>query len=187
MIRAIIFDCFGVLYRDNLSLLYDLVPESSYQDLRDVIHATDHGYLTREEYYSRIAEIAGVSEERVHAIDRQQHSRDDAMIQFVRETRRNYKTGLLSNIDEGTINTLFPEKERQELFDGFVISGAVGLAKPSVELFTYAAESVGALPEECVMIDDMPSNVEGAKLAGMHAICFSSRRQLEQDLKMLLT
>lgn len=187
MIKALIFDCFGVLYRDNLSILYDAVPRAKHQDLQDIIHATDHGFLTRPEYYENIALLSGKSVDEITQIDHRQHSRDEVMIECVKRYKRDYKIGLLSNIDRDTINRLIPEPERSMLFDAFVISGEVGMTKPTPEIFELISAKLGVEPEDCIMIDDMPNNIEGAAIAGMKGICFSSLSQLEQELEKLLT
>ena len=184
MIRAILFDCFGVLYRDNISMLYDAVPEESHTAVKDLIHATDYGMLTREEYYQGIAELAGKTSEEIREIESRQHARDEVMVAFSQQFRPQYKVGLLSNIDGDTIRRLFPD--RAQLFDEFIISGDIMVAKPSVEIFEYAAQKLDLPPEECLMIDDMVNNVEGASRAGMQSLLFTTRRQLEADLARLL-
>ena len=184
MIKAIIFDCFGVLYRDNISMLYDAVPLESRQALQDIIHATDYGFMSREEYYRDVAALAGKTLDEIRDLESRQHSRDERMIAYSQTFRPQYKVGLLSNIDSDTIRRLFPNFE--ELFDVFVVSGDEGVTKPSVEIFEIAAMKLGLRPEECVMIDDIARNVEGAEMAGMQALLFTTQRQLEQDLPRLL-
>lgn len=184
MIKAIIFDCFGVLYRDNISMLYDAVPAEKHQDLQDIIHATDYGFVSREEYYVKIAELAGRTPNDVREIETRQHFRDERMIAYSQTFRLKYKVGLLSNIDSATIRRLFPNFE--ELFDAFVVSGDIGITKPSIEIFEIAVTKLGLLPEECVMIDDIPDNVEGAKMAGMQALLFTTQYELERELPKLL-
>lgn len=184
MIRGIIFDCFGVLYRDNLSMLYDAVPPENHQALKDIIHATDYGYLDRQEYYSSVAELANKTPEDIRAIELRQHVRDDDMVAYCQSFKPKYKVGLLSNVDSGSIRQLFPNHD--ELFDAFVVSGDIGVAKPTPEIFEHAAAKMGLRPEECVMIDDIQRNVEGAQMTGMYGIVFTSRQQLEKDLAQLL-
>ena len=186
MIRALIFDCFGVLYRDNLSMLYDIVPHEKQHDLQDIIHATDHGFLSREEYYESVAELAGSSPADIREIEKRQHSRDETMISYTQSFKPEYKIGLLSNIDTDSMDRLFPEPERSQLFDTFIISGEVGATKPAIQMFNIAAERLQLQPEECLMIDDIPANLDGARAAGMQAILFTSKRQLENDLKIVL-
>lgn len=184
MIKAIIFDCFGVLYRDNISMLHDVVPAENRQELQDIIHATDYGFMSREEYYAKTAELAGKTPSDMREIEKRQHSRDERMIAYSQTFRLKYKVGLLSNIDSDTIRRLFPNFE--ELFDVFVVSGDVGVTKPSTEIFEIAAARLGLLPEECVMIDDLPNNVEGAKMAGMQALLFTTQYELERELPKFL-
>jgi epoxide hydrolase-like predicted phosphatase len=154
--------------------------------MQDIIHATDHGFLTREEYYSKIAELSGKTPEAIREIESRQHERDPEMIAFTQTFKPAYKIGMVSNIDSGSMDKLFPHPEREQLFDVFVVSGEVGITKPQPEIYELTAARLGVEPEECVMIDDLPNNVAGAQLAGMKGLVFSSRRQLEKDLKVLL-
>jgi putative hydrolase of the HAD superfamily len=57
-----------------------------------------------------------------------------------------------------------------ELFDHVVLSGEVGVRKPSRRIFRLAAERAGVAPERCVMVDDLEQNLVGARRVGMHTI-----------------
>lgn len=165
-------------------MLYDAVPPENRQALQDIIHATDYGFMSRDDYYRDIANLAGKTPDDIREIESRQHSRDERMIAYSQTFRSKYKVGLLSNIDSDTIRRLFPNFE--ELFDVFVVSGDIGITKPSVEIFEITAAKLGLLPEECLMIDDVPKNVEGAEMAGMHALLFTTQYELEQELPRLL-
>jgi epoxide hydrolase-like predicted phosphatase len=69
------------------------------------------------------------------------------------------------------------------MFDDIVISGEVGLRKPEPEIFHLAADRIGLRPEECVFIDDLELNVDGARALGMtgihHTLYDKTRRELE--------
>ena len=186
MIRALIFDCFGVLYRDNLSMLYEVVPNEKKQELHDIIHATDHGFISRAEYFEKIAELAGKEASDIREIENSQFSRNEPLIARAKELKSDFKIGLLSNIGDETMDRLFPEPERSELFDVFVLSSEIGLIKPAIELFNVTAERIGFEPEECLMIDDIPVNVDGARTAGMQAMLFTTNYEFEQGLQRLL-
>jgi epoxide hydrolase-like predicted phosphatase len=60
------------------------------------------------------------------------------------------------------------------LFDVVVISGEVGLRKPEPEIYRLAAERLGAQPAECVFVDDLAHNVQGAAAAGMVGVHHTS-------------
>jgi putative hydrolase of the HAD superfamily len=56
-------------------------------------------------------------------------------------------------------------------FDFVLASGAIGLAKPSVELFGIACERAGVPPADAVMVgDSYRADVLGARSAGMDAV-----------------
>ena len=71
------------------------------------------------------------------------------------------------------------------LFDDMVISGEVGLLKPEPAIFRLLLQKIGYAPQDCIFIDDIPANVQGAREIGIHAIQFHSPEQLEHDLQGL--
>ena len=54
-----------------------------------------------------------------------------------------------------------------ELADVVVISGEVGVRKPSRAIYELACERLGVAPSECVMIDDLEHNLKGAERLGI--------------------
>jgi putative hydrolase of the HAD superfamily len=81
------------------------------------------------------------------------------------------RTGLVSNSwgESGY------ERERLgELFDVVIISADVGMRKPDREIFLLAAEELGVPPEECVFVDDLLHNADGARAVGMEAVVHRS-------------
>jgi epoxide hydrolase-like predicted phosphatase len=92
----------------------------------------------------------------------------DSMVAAVRELKAaGMKTGLVSNswstghYDRGLLD---------ELFDGVVISGEEGMHKPQPEIYRLGAERVGVAPENCLFVDDLRENCEGAEAVGMTAL-----------------
>jgi len=59
-----------------------------------------------------------------------------------------------------------------------VVSGEEGIIKPEPEIFLIAAERLKVKPEECLFIDDIERNVEGAKAVGMIGIQYVSNAQI---------
>ena len=75
-----------------------------------------------------------------------------------------------------------PEKIRHSLnitglierFDGHLFSASqVKRGKPAPDLFLHAADVMGANPQHCVVIEDSPAGIEGAKAAGMRVLGFA--------------
>jgi 2-haloacid dehalogenase len=68
-------------------------------------------------------------------------------------------------------------------FDGTVVSGFEGLAKPDVRVFELLLDRFGLSASSTVMIDDSPANVDAARRAGMQAIEFESPERLGRWLR----
>jgi putative hydrolase of the HAD superfamily len=67
-------------------------------------------------------------------------------------------------------------------FDRLVLSYEVGHIKPSAAFYLACAQAAGADPGDCVFIDDLPENVEGARAAGLVAILYQQSEGLIRDL-----
>jgi putative hydrolase of the HAD superfamily len=93
---------------------------------------------------------------------------DDRMVDAVRRVKdAGVPTGLISNSWGGAS---YDRVEVDGLFDAVVISGEVGLHKPEPEIFRLGAERLGVEPPDCVFVDDLRENCEGAEAVGMTAI-----------------
>jgi epoxide hydrolase-like predicted phosphatase len=72
------------------------------------------------------------------------------------------------------------------LFDGVVISGEVGIRKPSREIYEMATQKIGLPPRECVFVDDLPFNLKPAAELGMATVHHSASEQTIPELEKLL-
>jgi putative hydrolase of the HAD superfamily len=187
-IKAIIFDCFGVLVVSGTESMKHDFPQLS-QQLHDLTLRSDYGYMSRSEFDDAISELTGVPHDEVEARYWQQNVRSESVFKWVRRLKNEgtYKIGLLSNIGKEWLDDFLPTDERGTLFDGEVLSGVVGIVKPDVRIFEMMAEKLGVQSEECVMIDDILENVEGAKRAGMETVFFGTLEQAQSDLQEVLT
>ena len=70
-------------------------------------------------------------------------------------------------------------------FDGLVISGLEGVAKPDPKIFHLACERYNLTPERAVFVDDMAANVESARALGFHGIHFTDAAALRRQLAAL--
>ena len=138
-------------------------------EARAELREVETGRMDEDEFARRIGRRMGVPQtegliDRLFARIRP----DGAMVAAVKRAKADgIRTGLVSNsMGSGRYDReAFPE-----LFDGVVISGEVGLHKPEPEIFRLGADSVELPPEECVFVDDLRENCEGAEAVGMTAI-----------------
>lgn len=73
-----------------------------------------------------------------------------------------------------------------EIFDDIVDSSVVGVRKPDARIFLMAAERLGVTPPQCVFLDDVASNVEGAKAVGMAGIVVGNPWAAIEELDRVL-
>lgn len=189
MIRAIIFDCFGVLYIDSSRHLYEHhVPnyEQLWPQLMELNKASDYGLITRDEYIDSVAELTGADRafivENINGI----HKPNQKLLEYAESLRSRFKLGMCSNIGPGGMDSFFSPQERQKLFDAVVLSGDVGMVKPNPAIFRLMAERLNVEPRECIMIDDIEENCSGADAAGMHAIQYVTNAQIRRDLAAMV-
>jgi epoxide hydrolase-like predicted phosphatase len=96
---------------------------------------------------------------------------------------KGYRTALLSNTEAGPMH--FFLELRYEMFDASVFSCAEGVSKPQKEIYEIAARRLRTQPERCVVVDDKPAFVEGARNADMKGIVYESLPQVKQELTVL--
>jgi len=70
-------------------------------------------------------------------------------------------------------------------FDALVLSHEIGVRKPKAGFFQHCQKLAAAAPEECLFIDDLESNVAGARSCGWQGIVYRSDDELPQRLAEL--
>lgn len=73
----------------------------------------------------------------------------------------------------------------RQWFSVYVCSSYLGVMKPAPAIFRIALDLVQRDPDNVLMIDDRPLNVEAAARAGMRTIHFRDAVQLRAELKQL--
>lgn len=96
-----------------------------------------------------------------------------------------YKTYFLSNYGKDHFEAIRNKFTFFGKQDGEVVSYQVHYLKPEDAIYRTIIDKYNLVPEECVFIDDIEDNVEGARRAGMKGIRFESYEQALDDLKKL--
>jgi epoxide hydrolase-like predicted phosphatase len=152
---------------------------------RELVRGLETDGLTEDEFGERFGELLEL-DDRSRLIERMFGGirLDERMLDAVRGARAaGVRTGMVSNSMGGASydRSLFPE-----LFDGVVISGEVGLHKPQPEIFLLGAERAGVAAGECVFVDDLRENCEGAEAVGMTAVLHRGADTTLPELERLL-
>lgn len=187
MIKAIIFDCFGVIRVDATVIAYKKLGgdiEKNDDFVRDTMAKANAGLIPNAS--SVISEHLSVSEDTWRKTVQNSSVIDQEVLDYAKSLRKKYKTAMLSNIGRGSLKLWFEPGELDKYFDIVVGSGDIGFAKPEPEAYEITADKLGVRLEECVMIDDRLELCEGARSVGMKAIMYQNFKQMKSDLEKLL-
>ena len=88
----------------------------------------------------------------------------------------------LTNLPGEKFPALMERLNFLDWFEAVVVSGAVGVAKPDLEIYIHLLKTYHLVPESTLFVDDVAANVEGAKALGLAAIHFVSPAKLRSDL-----
>lgn len=186
-IKALIFDCFGVIITDALETIVAELRERQpdiANNIVAIITAASRGQITRQQSTEEVAALLNMSVEQYIDIIRSNEVKNQNLLDHIVRWRKNYKVGLLSNISIGGLSARFELPELEKYFDTVVASGEIGFAKPEPQAYKITAERLNVLPEECLYIDDREEYCVGAQNTGMQALIYHSNSNLLRDLEV---
>jgi beta-phosphoglucomutase len=95
-----------------------------------------------------------------------------------------WRQAIASSAPHTNIDAVLEPLGLRGFFDALVSAEEVGRGKPDPQVFLAAAERLRVPPARCVVVEDAPAGLEGARRAGMRSIGVLSRHfeRLEADL-----
>jgi len=189
MIKAVIFDCFGVLISDGLERVcrrLEVEDPEARSFISETIRLNNSGLIDPVESNQRIADYLHIDVADWRAQVHEGESRDIPVFELVKSLRPQYKTALLSNIGKGSLARRFSDEELEDLFDVVVTSAHLGTVKPDPVIYKHTAERLGVEPEECVFLDDREGYCDAARDVGMQTIWFRGYEQAKPELDNIL-
>ncbi|MBC8061344.1 MAG: HAD family phosphatase [Clostridiaceae bacterium] len=94
----------------------------------------------------------------------------------------NIKMAVASSSPINVIEFIIESFKFNNYFNALVTGDYVNRSKPEPDIFLFAAEKLGVLPEECVVIEDSCNGVKAAKRAGMNCVGYRNLNSGNQDL-----
>lgn len=187
MIKAIIFDCYGVLTSDGwFAFVADHFKQDSElsQQAHDLNKQSNAGLISYEQFTQQLADLAHVSNELVvNALGN--NVPNLPLFTYIQTLKQTYKLGILSNASADWLEQLF-SPDQLSLFEATVLSYEVGHIKPHPTVYHAICDKLGVQPNQAVFIDDIERYATGAKDIGMQSIWYKNLDQLQQDLNSLL-
>lgn len=185
MIKNLIFDMGNVLINYSPEHFMDREGLTDPADrdimMREVFKSkewllADAGEITAQDIYDRCSKRLP---ERLHtAADRlilhwfEPLEPIPGMKEFVEENKEQGRgIYLLSNAPD-TAHLYVDKVPARECFDGIVISADIRMEKPYSDIFNYVLDTFSLKADECLFIDDLQPNVDGAENVGIHGYLF---------------
>jgi FMN phosphatase YigB (HAD superfamily) len=147
---------------------------------RELLVALETGALPVSDFEARLGALLGVAPAGLGRRLFAGVTPDARMRGAVLAARRHgVRTALVSNSwgDGG-----YDRHEFDALFDAVVISGELGVRKPSPAIYRHALNAVGLPARRCVFVDDLPANLGPARDLGMAVV---AHRDADTTLPLL--
>lgn len=184
MVRAIIFDLYGVLglngWQDFKQLHFGDDPEQ-WERLRKLGQAVDAREASYEQLVEEISRASGAGVREVRQ-NLESTKPNVHLLDFIENSLHDYRIGVLSNANADVMRGIFTD-DNLKLFDDVVLSVDTGLTKPDETMFELACQRLGVEPKECLFVDDKQSNVDAANRVGLKGLLYRSVTQTERAIK----
>ena len=188
MVKAIIFDCFGVLAEDGwmpIKRKYVQTNSVMEQDIADLGKQNEYGFIDNVTHLTKMADLMQVDRAILGRALNTRVPNQELLDYIATRLKPHYKIGLLSNANYDVLGDLF-SPEHVKLIDASVLSYESRLIKPDRRMFKLMAERLDVEIQDCVFIDDQERYCVAAEALGMRAIYFRSNKQCERDLTAIL-
>lgn len=187
MIKAIIFDCFGVLTTDGwlpFKTKHFADDKKLNQAVTELNEQASTGLISHDDFARAVAKLAVISVNEVNKeIDA--NVANELLLTYIQQLKSKYTIGMLSNTSANWLDKLFTPKQ-VALFDVISLSYESGFTKPHPRAYGKIAQQLGLEVNKCVLIDDQERHCSGAREAGMQAICYQDFLQMKRELEELL-
>lgn len=188
MIKAIIFDCFGVLTTEGWLAFreeYFAKDPALMQQALELMPKLDAGFIDYPQFIGEVAGMAGVSEGFVRS--RLDNNVPNApLFNYIKaKLKPRYRIGMLSNAGDNWLGEMFSQAQLG-LFDAVALSYEMGHLKPAPEAYLTIAERLSVEPSESVLVDDQERHCTGAKDVGMQVVCYKDFGQTRSELEAIL-
>lgn len=181
---ALVFDFFGVICSEVAPfwLARHFSEGDAISVKAQIVHAADRGEISQDALFEGLSKLTNVP---LHLIEEEWLGYvhvDQRMIAFVKELRSRHKLCLVTNATSPFFRKIAARHGIEPLFETIVVSSEVGSAKPEQAIYRLALERLNVEPQQALMIDDNPTNVEAAIGIGMNALLYRSFEQLRAAL-----
>lgn len=194
VIKNVVYDIGNVLVKwapyEVLSYIFPEADEKElFEKMRPIWLDLNLGKYTETEAISLYHEEIGLPKDKLQKM----------MHEFkVRQTPLSGSIELLQRLSDLKINLYSITDNIRELmeyhrrnsefvpfFKDIIVSADIGVLKPNPKIYEHLLKKHNLVAKECVFMDDLEVNVEGAKSVGMHSFQFFDTNQSIKELTKL--
>ncbi|MEQ9716434.1 MAG: HAD family phosphatase [Candidatus Asgardarchaeum sp.] len=194
MIKAIIFDCGGVLHTSNgkfisrdISKTFHISEIQFHRTCHKLIPLLSTGKISEKIFWKKFildsgsnSKIPSKSPWEKEYLARFKKNKD--VLNIAKKLKNNgYKIAVLSN----TISAHAKINKNRGLYNCFhylFLSYKIGLSKPDPKMYFFALNKLHTKAQEVLFIDDKIENIKAAKKIGFDTILFTNGKKLKTEL-----
>lgn len=189
MIKAIIFDCFGVLVGQGFEHTYRIAggdPKLDRSFIESTLGQANLGLISDDEFRNAMADKLGIPIKQWQEAVKSAELPDRELLTYIKGLRPKYKTAVLSNANRGVLERKIGAEQLKECFDQVIVSAEIGMVKPDPRIYSLSAERLNVALQECIFIDDRQPFLDVAARLGMKVILYKDFEDLKKSMKKLL-
>lgn len=182
-IKWIIFDAMGVVFQagdDVKDLLYPHIKSygcrCTFEEVDEIYSKAMVGEIGAVDFWKALG-LDGKLPEIEDSYIKERFTPDKEFVELIKRLKGKYKIGMLSNDIASWSKSLRLNYDIDHFFDKVIISGELAMKKPELPIYKKMLEITGALPEECIFLDDKMHNLRPAKELGIGVIKVNRKGQ----------
>lgn len=190
MYKTVIFDFFGVFCPDiTLNWFQKTVPdfETKLPEFQAICTRSDYGTLSKADFYKEVSALVGVSVDKMEKGVEAEIVINTTLVNYVKELRqKGYRVACLSNGTHEWTLAVINNHGLAHLFDEVILSGDLGIVKPSPEIYNHVLEKLHVVASEAIFVDDRKVNIDAAESYGIHSLVFSDTETFMSEFEQLV-
>lgn len=96
--------------------------------------------------------------------------------------KQKYRMGIATNSSDQDAAAVFASTKLDQYFQTIVTADMVERLKPAPDIYLLASKRLGLFTDACLVVEDSPAGVKGAKEAGMYVLAVTNSHP-EESLK----
>ena len=189
MIKALLFDCFGVLAGRGFHETYKMAggdPMTDHEFIEGLFDRVNLGLMSEGEFIKAISSKLAISTQEFTRVIKEAERPNKDLFDYIGTLKHRYKTAIVSNANVGAMESKFGREALNKYFDVVIVSGEEGHVKPDPKIYLIAAKKLDVNPSECVFVDDQEAYCIAAQSLGMHSVLYKEFTQMKADMESVL-